>query len=60
MYTLNYTPTLGVQIDDKLYLGVRERERFNTTDVEDWIKMDKAMIFAAHLVTSCGVPFQNH
>jgi hypothetical protein len=34
MYNLNYTPTtLGVQVEEKLYLGVREQKRLNTTAV---------------------------
>jgi hypothetical protein len=33
---LNYTPTtLGVQVEEKLYMGVREQKRLNTTDPED-------------------------
>jgi hypothetical protein len=35
MYNLNYTPTLGVQSEEKLYLGVREQERLNTTALDD-------------------------
>jgi hypothetical protein len=34
MYNLNYTPTtLGYTVE-KLYLGVREQERLNTTGLE--------------------------
>jgi hypothetical protein len=32
MYNFNYAPTtLGVQVEDKLYVGVREQQRLNTT-----------------------------
>jgi hypothetical protein len=32
MYNLNYAPTtLGVKVEEKLYLGVREQKRLNTT-----------------------------
>jgi hypothetical protein len=38
MYNLHYVPTtLGVQrVEDKLYLGVREQKRLNTTGLSDW------------------------
>jgi hypothetical protein len=35
MYNLHYVPTtLGVKVEDKLYLGVREQKRLNTTGLE--------------------------
>jgi hypothetical protein len=34
MYNLNYTPTLGYEVEEKLYLGVREQKRLNTTDLD--------------------------
>jgi hypothetical protein len=35
MYNLNYTQTtLGVQVEEKLYLGVREQKRLNTTGLD--------------------------
>ena len=36
MYNLNYAPTtLGVQSEEKLYVGVREQKRLNTAGLED-------------------------
>jgi hypothetical protein len=36
MYGLNYTPTtLGYTIEEKLYLGVREQKRLNTTALDE-------------------------
>jgi hypothetical protein len=36
MYNLNYTPTTiwGYKVEEKLYLGVREQKRLNTTGVD--------------------------
>jgi hypothetical protein len=37
MYNLNYRPTtLGYKVEEKLYLGVREQKRLNTTGLENW------------------------
>jgi hypothetical protein len=34
MYNLNYTLQLsGYKVEQKIYLGVRERESFNVTDI---------------------------
>jgi hypothetical protein len=36
MYNLNYAPTtLGYKVEEKSYLGVRERKRLNTTALEN-------------------------
>jgi hypothetical protein len=43
-----------------LYLVSEENPNSHKYDAENCIKMEKAKIFAAHLVTSCGAPFQNH
>jgi hypothetical protein len=38
MYNLNYTPTtLGVEVEEKLYQGVREQKRLNTTALGDQV-----------------------
>jgi hypothetical protein len=43
MHNLNYTPTtLEYKIEEKLYLGVREEERLNTTALDGLIPGDKA------------------
>jgi hypothetical protein len=35
MYNLNYNRQLwGYKVEDKLYLGVREQKRLNTTDLD--------------------------
>jgi hypothetical protein len=34
MYNLNYTPTtLGYNVEEKLFLAVREQQRLNTTAI---------------------------
>jgi hypothetical protein len=43
-----------------LYSVTEENPNSNRYDVENCMKMEKAKIFAAHLVTSCGAPFENH
>jgi hypothetical protein len=36
MYNFNYTPTaLGYKVEGKLYLGVQEQKRLNTTDLDN-------------------------
>jgi hypothetical protein len=37
MYNLHYVPTTlggGYKVEEKLYLGVREQKRLNTTGIE--------------------------
>jgi hypothetical protein len=49
MYNLNYTPTtLGVQREGKLYLGIREQKRLNTTALRS---------IGFHLVISTNISY---
>jgi hypothetical protein len=43
-----------------LCLVSEENPNSHRFDVGNCIKMDKAEIFAAHLATSCGAPFEHH
>jgi hypothetical protein len=35
-----YQQLWGYKVEEKLYLGVREQKRLNTTDVDDAVKTD--------------------
>jgi hypothetical protein len=35
VYNMNYTPATLYKVEDKLYLRVREQNRFNTTALDD-------------------------
>jgi hypothetical protein len=42
MYNLHYVPTtLGYKVEEKLYLGVREQKRLNTTGLDHVIRKVK-------------------
>jgi hypothetical protein len=60
MYNLNYAPTtLGVQVEEKLYVGVREQKRLNTAGLEGIVqytvtRFDNFMFLEDRLNHICG------
>jgi hypothetical protein len=47
MYNLNYTPTTSeYKVEEKLYLGVREQKRLNTTGLNNWERRSRPLATA--------------